>query len=167
MILEIKTFPQKVLSKKAKPVGHIDDETKKLIDNMIETLYAKRGAGLAANQVGAAKQIIVVDDSREGGNLKVLINPRITKKKGGLISSEGCLSLPGIEIEVKRPVKIEVEYKDRHGNHKKIKAEQLLARIICHEVDHLHGKTLLDKLSLFKRIKLKNRLKKAKSSRQA
>ncbi len=167
MILEIKTFPDKVLNRKTKVVREISDETKKLISDMIETLYAKRGAGLAANQVGIDKQIIVVDDGRDGGNVRVLINPKITKRKGAIVSTEGCLSLPGLEFEITRPAKIEVEYKDRHGNHKKIKAEQLLARIICHEVDHLHGKTMLDKLGLLKRLKIKRQLKKAKANQEA
>jgi len=159
MILDIKTYPNKILTKKTKPVGEIDAVVKKLIDDMVETLYASKGAGLAANQVGETKQIVVVD---EGSGLLVLINPKITKKKGAVISAEGCLSFPGLEVEAKRPVKIEVEYKDRHGQHKKMKAEQLLARIICHETDHLRGKTILDKLPLFERLKIKRQLKKGK-----
>ncbi len=158
MILEIKTYPDKILTKKAKRVGEINDVVKKLIDDMVDTLYASKGVGLAANQVGVAKQIIVVDD---GSGLVVLIEPKIVKKKGNVVLAEGCLSFPGLEIPVKRPAKIEVEYKDRHGVHKKIKAEQLLARIICHEADHLNGKTLLDKLPLLTRLKVKRQLKKA------
>lgn len=157
MILEIKTYPARILTKKTKRVGEIDDATKKLIDNMVETLYANKGAGLAANQVGVSKQIVVVDD---GSGLLVLINPKITQKKGADILVEGCLSFPGLEIEVKRPTKIEIEYKDKNGQHKKIKAQHLLARIICHEIDHLNGKTLLDKLSLLERLKVKRQLRK-------
>jgi len=127
---------------------------------MVETLYAKRGAGLAANQIGVSKQIIVVDDSRNGGNIKVLINPKIVNKKGSAIMAEGCLSLPGLEFEIKRPEKIEVEYMDKRGQAQKIKANDLLARIICHETDHLNGKTMLDKLPLLKRLALKRRLRK-------
>jgi len=185
MILDIKTYPNKILTKKAKRVGEIDVAVKKLIDNMVETLCASKGAGLAANQAGVLRQIIIVDDSRDGGNVKVLINPRIVAKKGKVISVEGCLSLPGLEIEVKRPQKIEVEYytltkKDKtrlrsdgasagpafsdkieNFEKKRIKASELLARIICHEVDHLKGKTLLDKLPLLKRLKTKRQLRKA------
>jgi peptide deformylase len=160
MILDIKTYPDKILSQKAKKVGEVNAEIKKLIDDMVETLYAKQGAGLAANQVGVAKQIIVADDTRNGGNTKILINPKILLKKGSASLREGCLSLPGLDIEVKRPVKIEVEYMDARGQLRKMKAEDLLARIICHETDHLQGKTLLDKLPLIKRLKIKRQLRK-------
>ena len=160
MILDIITYPDKVLTKKTKRVGVVDAATKKLIDDMVATLYANRGAGLAANQVGESKQIIVVDESRGEGKVKVLINPKITRKKGAEIVIEGCLSFPGLELEIKRPVNIEIEYLDRNGREKKMKAEQLLARIICHEVDHLDGKTMLDRLPLLKRLKMKRQLRK-------
>ncbi|MBU1102616.1 peptide deformylase [Patescibacteria group bacterium] len=157
MIREIKTYPNKILKQKAKRVGQIDAEIKKLIDDMAETLYAKGGAGLAANQVGELKQIIVVDI---GEGLKILVNPKIIDKKDKAIMIEGCLSLPGYEILVKRPEKIVVEYLDRQGREQKLKASDLLARVICHEVDHLQGKTLLDKLPIFKRWTIKRKLKK-------
>jgi peptide deformylase len=159
MILEIKTYPNKILTKKTKRVGVIDDETKKLIDDMVETLYAKRGAGLAANQVGVSKQILVADDSRNGGNIKILINPKIIRKKGEIILEEGCLSFPGLFFLIKRPAKIEVEYTDKNGQRKKMKAEDIMARIICHETDHLNGKTMLDKLGFWQRRKVKKQLK--------
>jgi len=186
MILDIITYPNKILTKKTKRVGAVDAEIKKLIDDMVETLYAKRGAGLAANQVGESKQIIVVDDSRGEGNVKVLINPEIVRKKGSAIMVEGCLSLPGLELEIKRPAKIEVEYytlieKDKtrlrsdgasagpdfsdkieNFEKKRIKANDLLARIICHEIDHLDGKTMLDRLPLLKRLRLKRSLRRNK-----
>ena len=160
MILDIITYPNKILTKKTKRVGEFNAATKKLIDDMVATLYARRGAGLAANQVGESKQIIVVDDSRGGGNVKVLINPKIIRKKGTVIMAEGCLSLPGLELEIKRPDKIEVEFSDKRGQKQKIKANDLLARIICHEVDHLEGKTMLDRLPLLQRLKLKRQLRK-------
>ncbi len=160
MILDIKTYPDKILTRKTKRVVEFDAATKKLIDDMVETLYAKRGAGLAANQVGVSKQIIVVDESRGEGKVKILINPKIVRKKGAAIMAEGCLSFPGLELEIKRPEKIEAEYLDKNGRQCELKAEQLLARIICHEVDHLDGKTMLDKLPLLKRLKLKRQLRK-------
>lgn len=166
MILDIKTYPDKILTKKTKRVGEFDAATKKLINDMVETLYAKRGAGLAANQVGVSKQIIVVDDSRGEGNVKIMINPKIVRKKGEAIMAEGCLSLPGLEFEIKRPEKIEVEYMDKRGQKQKIKANDLLARIICHEVDHLEGKTMLDRLPLLKRLKFKRKLKKEYAGRK-
>jgi peptide deformylase len=157
MIREIKTYPNKVLKQKAKRVGQIDDATKKLIDDMVETLYAKGGAGLAANQVGELRQVAVIE---AGDGLKILINPKILSKKGKIVAAEGCLSLPGYEFDIKRPQKIFVEYLDKSGQAQKLKAEDLLARVICHEVDHLQGKTLLDKLPIIKRLILKRKIKK-------
>lgn len=183
MILDIIKYPNKILTKKTKRVGEISVEIKKLIDDMVETLYVKRGAGLAANQVGVSKQIIVVDESRGEGKVKILINPKIVRKKGAAIMTEGCLSLPELELEIKRPAKIEVEYytltrddktrlrsggasagpafsdKIENFEKKRIKASDLLARIICHEVDHLNGKTMLDRLPLLKRLKIKRQLR--------
>ena len=166
MIREIKTYPNKILKQKAKRVGkaelspgRIDAEIKKLIDDMMETFYAKGGAGLAANQVGESKQVVVLD---VGDGLMVLINPKIISRKGQVVAPEGCLSLPGFEIEVKRPQKIFVEYVDKQGREQKIKAEDLKARVICHELDHLQGKTLLDKLPFLKRFFIKRKLSKQK-----
>ena len=156
MILDIKTYPDKILTKKTKRVGVVDDAIKKLIDDMVATLYAKRGAGLAANQVGADKRVAVID---AGDGLLVLINPKITNKKGSEIMAEGCLSFPGLELEIKRPAKVEVEYLDKSGQKRKIKVSDLPARVICHEVDHLEGKTMLDRLPLLQRLKLKRRLR--------
>ena len=160
MIREIKIYPAKILKQKARPVGFIDNEIKKLIDDMVETLYAKEGAGLAANQVGELKQIAVVD---VGDGLRVFINPKIVDKKGKVVSAEGCLSLPGYELLVKRPQKIFVEYLDKSGKVRKLKAQDLLARVICHELDHLQGKTLLDKLPLLKRLIVKRKLRNLQS----
>ncbi|MBU2264980.1 peptide deformylase [Patescibacteria group bacterium] len=157
MILDIKTYPDKALAKKTKLVGEVNAEIKKLIDDMVETLYARRGAGLAANQVGESKRVAVMDD---GQGLLVLINPKITGKKGVAAMIEGCLSFPGLELEIKRPEKIEVEYLDKNGQLKKLKTQDLLARVICHEVDHLDGKTMLDRLPLLKRLKIKRQLRK-------
>lgn len=157
MMLEIKKYPDKNLTRKTKRVVKIDDELKKLINDMVETLYAKRGAGLAANQVGESKRVAVVDD---GQGLLILVNPKITEKKGTVAMIEGCLSFPGMELEIKRPEKIELEYWDKNGQQRKIKTQGLLARVICHEVDHLDGKTMLDRLPLLKRLKLKRQLRK-------
>lgn len=158
MIREIKTYPNKILKQKAKRVGALDDEIKKLIDDMVETLYAKGGAGLAANQIGELEQVVVID---AGGGLRVFINPKIVDKKGKIVSTEGCLSLPGYEFDIKRPQKIFVEYLDKNGQAQKLKAEDLLARVICHEVDHLQGKTILDQLPIVKRLLLKRKIKKS------
>ena len=112
MILDIKTYPDKILTKKTRPIREFDANLQKLIDDMAETLYAKHGAGLAANQVGESTQIIVVDG---GEGLKVLINPKLTRSRGQMIYAEGCLSFPGIELFIKRPTKIAVAYQDQKG----------------------------------------------------
>jgi len=156
MIREIKTYPDKVLKQKAKPVGALNDEIKKLIDDMVQTLYAKGGAGLAANQIGELKQVVVIDP---GDGLRIFINPKIIDKKGKVVAAEGCLSLPGWELAIKRPQKIFVEYVDKTGRSQKLKAEDMLARVICHEIDHLEGKTLLDSLPILKRLIAKRKLK--------
>jgi len=156
MILDILKYPNKILTRKTQRIVEIDEEIKKLISDMVETLYTERGVGLAANQVGVSKRLIVLDD---GSGLMILINPKIISKRGKIVLPEGCLSFPGLELEIKRPEKIEVEYLDKNGRLRKIKAEQMLARIICHEIDHLDGKTMLDNLSLFKRLKLKRLLR--------
>ena len=150
MILDIKTYPDKILRQKTRPIDRVDETTKKLIDDMIETLYVKRGAGLAANQVGEVKRIAVVD---AGDGVKVLINPEILSRQGSIISTEGCLSFPGIELKIKRPTEIEVAYLNQRGESKKNKASDLLARVICHELDHLDGQTMLDRVGLWQKIK--------------
>lgn len=157
MIRDIKAYPDKILKQKAKSVGQIDLGIKKLIDDMAETMYSREGVGLAANQVGEAKRIALVNAD---SGLLVLINPHIMKKKGKAVAVEGCLSLPGYELEIRRPQKILVEYLDKQGREKKIKAADLLARVICHEVDHLDGRTILDRLPFLKRIAIKRKLKK-------
>jgi peptide deformylase len=149
MILDIKTYPNKILKQKTKRVEKIDKEIEKLIGDMIETMYAANGAGLAANQVGVAKQILVFDD---GKGLKILINPKISARRGKITAAEGCLSFPGLEISVKRPEKITVEFMDRQGTKKEMKAQGLAARIICHEADHLAGRTIIDNLGLLKKL---------------
>jgi len=161
MILDIVKYPNKILTKKTKRIGAVDAEIRKLIDDMVETLYAKRGAGLAANQVGELKRVAVVDD---GQGPVVLVNPKIIRKRGETIMAEGCLSFPGLQLEIKRPEKIEVEYLNKNGQPKKTKASDLPARIICHEVDHLDGKTMLDRLPLLKRLKMKRQLRKNRGS---
>jgi peptide deformylase len=157
MILDIRKYPDKILTRKTKRVVEFDDDLKKIVDDLVETMYAKDGAGLAANQVGITKQVAAVDT---GNGLVVLINPKIIGRKGKLIGVEGCLSFPGLELQIKRPQRITVKFLDKNGQLKTIKAQDLLARAICHEVDHLNGKTMLDRVSFWKRFKAKKNWKK-------
>lgn len=163
-ILEIKRYPEKVLREKAVPVPEIDREIERLIDDMIETMYAAPGIGLAAPQVGVSKRIIVIDVSVKEGeknSLLVLINPEIISSHGEIESEEGCLSLPGYITTVKRSESVIVRGLDRKGKEIKVEGEGLLSRALQHEIDHLNGMLLIDRISSIKREFFKKRFKKA------
>lgn len=166
MILEIKKYPDPVLTKKTKKIKNIDQELQKLIDDMIETMYSAPGVGLAAPQVGHSIRLAVFDSSvkEEEGRLTVLINPEVVEKNGEVIMKEGCLSVPGFEAEIKRSEQIKVTGLDRNGQPITIEATGFLARVIQHELDHLEGILLLDRISILKRGIFKRRfIKKQKT----
>lgn len=125
-----------ILRKRSREVEEITDRELVLLDDMEETMRYANGVGLAAPQVGVLRRIIVVDD---GNGLIEMINPEISDRKGRKLDIEGCLSVPGRNGYVDRPAEIKVNYLDRDGKEKEIIAKDLLARIICHEVDHLNG----------------------------
>lgn len=152
IMLEIKKYGEPILRKKTRIVENVDDEIRKLIDFMIQAMYQNQGIGLAANQIGLDLQIAVVD---VGNGLKTLVNPKPIKSEGEQIDEEGCLSMPGVFFKIKRPKFIEVEILDRFGNLIKIKAQDLEARAICHEIDHLSGKLIIDRASFWQRLKYK------------
>lgn len=162
MVLEIRKYPDPVLTKKAEKIEKIYQDIQKLIDNMVETMYAAPGVGLAAPQVGRSIRLIVLDPSvrNEEGKLTVLINPEIIEKDGEAIMKEGCLSVPGLEAEIKRAENISVTGLDRNGNAVNIHAKGFLARVIQHEIDHLDGILLLDRIGFIKRDIFKRRLMK-------
>lgn len=165
-ILEIKRFPEKVLKEKSVPVVDIDRDVQQLIDDMIETMYAAPGVGLAAPQVGVSRRIIVIDVSVKEGEkvpLIVLINPEIIMTEGEIESEEGCLSLPGYITTVKRAERVIVSGLDRKGKEVRIEGEGLLSRALQHEIDHLNGVLLIDRISSIKREFFKKRYKKALS----
>ena len=152
--LEILTYPDERLRKKATPVEIVDDEIKKLVDDMAETMYGD-GIGLAATQVGVAKQVITIDVSYtdEKPNLIVLVNPELFSKSGSCVSEEGCLSLPEIREDVERAEQVVVRALGRDGEPIEISAEGFLATAIQHEMDHLEGVLLIDHLSFLKKRK--------------
>lgn len=158
-ILPIKTYKDRILRKKALAVKKVGEEDKKLIADMIETMYAKDGVGLAATQIGVCKRICVISAQKKGEEL-VIINPRIIKKIGAGSMEEGCLSIPGITAEVKRAKKIWVIYNTITGGEVRMPAEGLLARIIQHESDHLDGILFIDRLNFWHRRKIAKKLKK-------
>ena len=134
-----------ILYKKSREVENIDDRTQELIDDMIETMHKYNGVGLAAVQVGVLKRIIVIDLYDDKGPI-VLINPKILKSKGEQEVEEGCLSFPNRFAKIIRPAEIIVECLDRDGKMIKIKAKELLAQAISHEIDHLEGEVFIDKI---------------------
>lgn len=160
--LEIYTYPEAILHAEAEPVENIDEELQRLVDNMAETMYAAPGVGLAANQVGIAKKLLVYDISSkdEGRNLSVLINPEIVLAEGEIIHDEACLSVLEFSAPIKRRARIKVKGVDRHGKPVDIEAEDLLAVCLQHEIDHLNGKLILDHVSGLKRTLYKKKLKK-------
>ena len=134
-----------ILYKKYREVEKIDDKIQELIDDMIETMHQYNGVGLAAVQVGILKRVIVIDLYDDNGPI-ALINPVILKTKGTQEVEEGCLSFPNEFAKVIRPAEITAEYTNREGKRVKIKAKDLLAQAICHEVDHLNGEVFIDKI---------------------
>lgn len=134
-----------ILYKKSKEVEKIDEKTQELIDDMIETMHKYNGVGLAAVQVGILKRIVVIDLYDDKGPI-VLINPRIIKTKGEQEVEEGCLSFPNKFAKIIRPAEVVVEYLDRNGKKVKLKAKELLAQAVSHELDHLEGELFIDKI---------------------
>ncbi len=152
-ILEIKKYPDEVLKKKADYVRSINGDLRKLIDDMIETMYNARGIGLAAPQVGVLKRIIVLDTNLTENQRSpvVLINPEIVRSEGEIVSEEGCLSIPGFITKIKRKEKVFVKALDRNGKQIEIEGTGLFARALQHEIDHLEGILIIDRISPLKR----------------
>jgi peptide deformylase len=161
-ILPIRLYPDPVLLAEAREVADINGELQRLIDNMAATMYHAPGLGLAANQVGDLRQVIVFDVAHRDGppDLKVMLNPRIVACEGEILHTEGCLSVPDYSAEVRRCRKICVAGFDREGRPLEIEAEGLMAVVLQHEIDHLHGKLFIDRLSRLKRGLYLRKLKK-------
>ena len=167
-LLPIITLPDPILRQKSTPVERVDDDLRRTLDDMLETMYDAPGVGLAANQVNIAKRFIVVDagndsdeDDAETRNPICLINPEIVSRSETLRScEEGCLSLPDVRVEIERPERITVRYLDREGEPVELEAEGFLATVIQHEVDHLDGRLIIDFLSSLRRDMVVRRFKK-------
>ena len=160
---QILTEPNKILRQKSLPVEKVDKDLQILMDDMLETMYAAPGIGLAAIQVGVPKRVIVLDiSSREGiKNPMYFINPEIVQRSSNNSTyEEGCLSVPGQFAEIDRPDKCFVKYLDYNGEQKEIKAEGMLATCIQHEMDHLEGILFIDYLSKLKRSMIIKKLSK-------
>ena len=153
-MLDIKKDQNPVLRQKCEPIDKINDEVRFLVKEMIETMYEGNGVGLAGPQVGVTKNIFVIDIGK--GPL-VMINPQITEHSENKKSMvEGCLSLPGVDVNVERADAIKVSYQDEYGQKKELKASGLIARVIQHENDHLFGKLIIDHQGIWERLKEKS-----------
>jgi len=161
-IRDILIIGDPILTKRAEPVAAVDEEIVRLARDMVETVRAAPGIGLAAPQVGVGKRVIVVDLSvgEDADQLHVLVNPEIVAKDGEAVSEEGCLSVPEIREKVARPYRVKVRGLDLEGRPVEIEGEDLLARAFCHEIDHLDGILFVEKLSALKRALIKKKFKK-------
>src|SRR5438477_753437 len=159
-ILEILQYPDTRLNIPAKRVEKIDAAARKLIEDMAETMYAANGVGLAATQVDVHRQVIVIDVSEDQSDLRVFVNPEITRREGAAVNQEGCLSIPGIYDNVERAESVTVTALDRNGSRFTLNASGTLATCIQHEMDHLQGKIFIDYLSELKQNRVRAKLKK-------
>ena len=149
-ILPVVKFPHQALKTKAREISHVTEVERRLAKDMIETMYAEGGVGLAANQVGILKQIFVASADQVKGREMVFLNPRITRRQGVVKEFEGCLSIPEVFEPVKRSRRVWLRAMTLEGKLVEIKAEGLLARIFQHEVDHLNGFLFIDRLGILK-----------------
>ena len=160
--LEILHYPDKRLRTVAEPVDVVDDSIRKLVDDMLETMYAAPGIGLAATQVDVHKRVIVMDLSEDKNDPVCLINPELVKSEGIEQTEEGCLSVPDIFEAVERAERVVVKALDRDGKEMTLEADGLLAVCIQHEMDHLQGNLFVDYLSPLKQMRLKKKIQKAR-----
>ena len=172
-------FGDPVLREKAVPVAEVDDSIRQLADDMLDTMRASQGAGLAAEQIGRTERICVADvsspDGKESEAVKanpgidmplVMINPEVLAEEGEQSAEEGCLSFPEIYVTIRRAETVDVSYTNLEGKRETIRAKGLLARAVLHEVDHLNGVLLSDRMSLVQKVAVSGRLKRLKRSRR-
>lgn len=159
-LLNILHYPDERLHKVAKPIESVDDEVRQLIDDMVETMYASKGVGLAATQVNVHRRLVVIDVSEEKTGATAYINPQIIKKSGQVEYEEGCLSVPGIYDTVSRAESVKVRALDRNGKPFEVETDGLLAICLQHEIDHLDGKVFVEYLSTLKQGRIRTKMKK-------
>jgi peptide deformylase len=161
-ILPIVKYGDPVLREPTTPIAEIDETLQKLIDDMVATMYAAPGVGLAANQVGVSKRLAVIDLSvgKKPGGLHIFINPEFVETEGQSTEDEGCLSIPDFTESVTRPERVKVRYTDRNGEQREIRGEGLMARALCHEIGHLNGGLYIDHLRGFKKERILKKIQK-------
>jgi peptide deformylase len=166
MVREILVWPHPLLKQKARPVQTVDNETRALIKDMYESMYAADGVGLAAPQVGVLKNVIVLDTTprQPGSHPVAMVNPEILTLDGKLLYKEGCLSVPGEAEDVERALTVTVRYLDEEGDEQTLSADGLLAIAIQHETDHLKGVMFVDHISSLKRELIRKRMKKVQAA---
>jgi peptide deformylase len=165
-VLPIVKYGADVLRRPTDPIAEIDEPLQKLIDDMIDTMYAAPGVGLAANQVGVSRRLMLIDLSvgKRPGELHVFINPQIIAAEGEITEEEGCLSIPDFVEIVTRPERVRLRYLDRNGEEREMWGERLMARAMCHEIDHLNGTLFVDHLRGFKRDRILKKISKLAKS---
>lgn len=165
-ILPIRKYGDDVLRDPTAPIDQIDAPLQTLIDDMIDTMYAAPGVGLAANQVGVSRQLMVIDLSvgKRPGECHVFINPEIIESEGEITEEEGCLSIPDFVEVVTRPERVKLRYLDRNGTQREMWGEGLMARAMCHEIDHLQGTLFVDHLRGFKKDRILKKISKLAKS---
>lgn len=166
-LLEILEFPDPRLRTRAEPVTQFDAQLSRLVDDMLETMYAAPGIGLAASQVNVHQRLLVMDVSKEGNAPMVFANPEIVARDGVGVTEEGCLSVPGIFDEVERAQRVTVRAQDRHGITFERELVDIAAVCLQHEMDHLDGKLFVDYLSSLKRDRIRRKLEKDRRNRSA
>ena len=159
MVLNVRKYGDPVLRRRARPVETVTPEIKRVIADMVDTMYDEVGLGLAAPQVGISLRLMVVGDD-EGREARALINPVIAEEGGEIVAEEGCLSIPGVFAPVKRAEWVRLEAQDERGRPVSITARGLRARVFQHEMDHLDGVLFIDRLDPVTRDKIKRRIKK-------
>jgi len=161
-VLPIVKYGNDVLRRRAETVTEFDDALQRFIDDMVDTMYAAPGIGLAANQVGDSRRVAVVDLSvgKRPGELHVLINPEIEKIEGIVTEDEGCLSIPDFTETVARPERVHIRFVDRNGQPRDMWGQGLMARALSHEIDHLDGRMFIDRLRGFKRDRIVKKIQK-------
>lgn len=167
--LSIRVHPDPALRVKCATVETFDEELERLAADMIQTMKAAPGVGLAACQVGRDLRLAIVDPSggEDAEALHVLVNPEIVENRGRVIDDEGCLSIPGITEKVARPSYVKIEAQDLEGKPFVLEGEELMARVICHEVDHLNGVLFIDRLTGLRKEKVKRKIKRLARDQEA
>ncbi len=159
--LKIHKWPSKILRKKTKRVKEVDQVIKSILDQMYLLMKTADGVGLAANQAGLNMSLVVIEAD---GRIFKLVNPEITQREGAINFKEGCLSFPGIELDIKRSRKIKVNALDQEGKSLELELDGLLAVVFQHEIDHINGISFIDRVSFWQRARIKHKLRRIKKS---